>query len=124
MIEELPADTSLMAYGFTEPSLVFYADRLWQMESSPDRFTDTWQQTPHLLAVTQRKEYPLFEWVYAQWVQQPARATRRPHEKIEQLRLSIPESRRTRIEGFNPARMSWSVLEVWIKNDADAGDTQ
>lgn len=120
--DHLPADTVLMAYGYTEPGLVFYADRYWKMEHSPEHFEEAWRQSPRILAVTQRKEYPLFEWVYAQWVRAPARATRRPPAEIDRLRQSVPPAQRTRIEGFNPARMSWSVLEVWVRNDDDGAD--
>jgi 4-amino-4-deoxy-L-arabinose transferase-like glycosyltransferase len=122
LLDPLPEDTLLIAQGYTEPSLVFYTGRYWKMEPSPGQFTSAWQQSSRVLAVTQRKEYPLFEWLYSMWAGEDARATRLAHEDIELLRSSVPASRRIQVEGFNPARMSWAVIEVWIKNDGDAGD--
>jgi 4-amino-4-deoxy-L-arabinose transferase-like glycosyltransferase len=122
IIQQFPSDTTLVATGYTEPSLVFYTDRYWEMTSSSKKFTATWQDSPRALAVIQRVEYPLFEWLYAQWSGQEPRATRKADEKINALRKSIPRFQRFDVEGFNSARLSWSVLEVWVKDDGVSGD--
>jgi len=113
--QKQPADMAFAAEGFTEPSLVWYSGRFWNM--NPEEGLDAWlaDTTGPRLALRLHREWPLDRFLKPQY---PGREG--DPLSIFQPRRSLPllsspsDSRRIFIQGMNFARFSWTELEVVI----------
>lgn len=113
---QLGDEPSLMAYGFTEPSLVFYTDAYWQMLHRPEDTIRELESTNEGLAVVLEKETPLFEWLISEWSGNELKRVKNYQEKLREAKASGTSPLLTvPIAGFNTARISWSECQVWIK---------
>ena len=116
-LESLPAGTRLHGCGYTEPSLVFYTDRIWQ-------FTDdvtsahALLKSPHPAAlVVLKREWTLDKWFKGLLGTASADLPAKDHSVVMAKLCEDDAATRTHlIEGFNVARFSWAEVVLIVKD--------
>ncbi len=104
-----PEKTTLLAWQFTEPSLVFHFDREWKYTSSLD--TATKHLARHSSTVTLLLHR---EWTLSKALRDPS-PERDNSTQVDALIAAHPAHRVIRFSGFNAARSSWVELVVLVQ---------
>lgn len=113
LYDAMPADTRYGARGYTEPSLVFYADATWDMDPEPDEVRALVDGGDPFLLVYRIGEASLDEALRA-----PDTLSAGGTSDEELRQAGIPavlrrrDLERIRIQGLNFARSSWTDLLV------------
>jgi 4-amino-4-deoxy-L-arabinose transferase-like glycosyltransferase len=113
----VPASVRLHGCGYSEPSLVFYTDRMWQFtDDVPSAQTLLESPSPAALVVLNR-EWTLDKWFKALLGMAPAGLPAKDHSIVVAKLCENDAVTRTRfIEGFNVARFSWAEVVLIVKD--------
>lgn len=112
---ELPPESRFVARGFSEPSLVFYTNRQWQLDQSLAEVQTAFNTAGPCLVVVLEEERKLdrtFKWLWSQWTggRQEMKVDRFTAE-LESLPLSGWKQREC--SGLNLARSSWVRVKIF-----------
>lgn len=111
-LQSVPADKDLLAWGFTEPSLVFYSDRRWTMLSKLDRVKERLSKGRAGAVVLLRREWTLSDRLKQWRTGSPITTSKDHHTETDALSSSLPGARIIDVEGYNLARSSWIELRL------------
>ncbi len=114
----LPEDASLVAWQFTEPGLVFYADRKWTMLSKLERVEERIARSRADAVVLLVREWTLAD----AWKHLGSKDSYPPtHDfsrEVEALTRKAGGFRVEDVRGLNLARSSWVEVRVLLRRDA------
>lgn len=117
-LKQVPGDKDLLAWGFTEPSLVFYTDRQWTMLSKMERVKERLAKGRTGAVVLLRREWTLSDRI-KQWRNGSAITTSKDNQQqIDALSASLPGAKLVDVEGYNLARSSWVELRLIVPTRA------
>lgn len=110
-------DTVLTGCGYTEPSLVFYTDRIWRFSNDLSLLTQHLGSDPHPVAVVVlRREWTLDRWFKRLLGRSPPPDVATDWSvQIEQALGRVSGVRHMDIEGFNVARFSWVEAVLLVR---------
>jgi 4-amino-4-deoxy-L-arabinose transferase-like glycosyltransferase len=112
-------DADLIACHFTEPSLVFYANREWKFTSKFETVEKHLSQPGKKLAVLLRREWTLNGWLQQQighgkkYASTPDRDL---SKEVEALQARHPDTKVSMVSGLNLARSSWVEITVLTRD--------
>ncbi|MCF7787954.1 MAG: glycosyltransferase family 39 protein [Prosthecobacter sp.] len=110
----LPADMTLHGCGYTEPSLVFYTNHLWQFTDDVSAAKVLLQQTGPVAVVVLKREWTLDRWFKGLLGTAPQGVAAKDHTAmVDEAESTGVQSQK--IEGFNVARFSWVEVQLLIK---------
>lgn len=109
----LPSDMALHGCGYTEPSLVFYTNHLWQFTDDVSEAKRLLQQSGPVAVVVLKREWTLDRWFKGLLGTAPKGTAANDHTASFQIESVGVQSQR--IEGFNVARFSWAEVQLLIK---------
>jgi 4-amino-4-deoxy-L-arabinose transferase-like glycosyltransferase len=112
-------DADLIACHFTEPSLVFYANREWKFTGKFETVDRHLSKPGKKLAVLLRREWTLNGWLQHQTGRgKPDASTpdRDLSAEVDALRARHPEARASMVSGLNLARSSWVEITVLTRD--------
>jgi hypothetical protein len=110
----LPANMTLHGCGYTEPSLVFYTNHLWQFTDDVNEAKRLLQQTGPVAVVVLKREWTLDRRFKGLLGTAPQGTAAKDHTAILAEAESTGVQSRV-IEGFNVARFSWAEVELFVK---------
>lgn len=106
---------ALAAWQFTEPGLVFYADKEWDMLSKLGRVQERINKQRADAVVLLSREWTLSDW----WKHFAAHTAQTPTKDFQEeiAGLNLPEGRfeTSEIRGLNLARSSWVELKLLVR---------
>lgn len=112
LMRSQPKDARLVAWRFTEGSLVFYSGRTWKLHLGKDefpKFVEALDKRGPVLAVVVQEEMDLGRWlVYSirkRFGGQPEWPAKSYADELD--RAGTPDFKRHVFEGFNPGRSRW-----------------
>jgi 4-amino-4-deoxy-L-arabinose transferase-like glycosyltransferase len=112
----LPHDNTLHGCGYTEPSLVFYTNHLWQFTDDVSAAKLLLQSSDPVAVVVLKREWTLDRWFKELLGTAPQGTAAKDHTAIVQaLESGSPGVQSQKIEGFNMARFSWAEVQLIIK---------
>ncbi|WP_397379564.1 ArnT family glycosyltransferase [Prosthecobacter sp.] len=109
----LPSDMTLHGCGYTEPSLVFYTNHLWEFTDDVNEAKRLLQQTGSVAVVVLKREWTLDRWFKGLLGTAPKGTAAKDFTASLQIESAGVQSQR--IEGFNVARFSWAEVQLLIK---------
>jgi 4-amino-4-deoxy-L-arabinose transferase-like glycosyltransferase len=112
LFNQMPADTTYGGYRFMEPSLVFYADHLWEPVGSVDRLKEFMAKPgPRLAVCTEREIRPTdyFRWRLRGGQGKPKVISR----EAELAQIPAEGYRESVVDGFDVANSTWVTLRVY-----------
>ena len=110
----LPADMTLHGCGYTEPSLVFYTNHLWQFTDDVNEAKRLLQQSGPVAVVVLKREWTLDRWFKGLLGTAPQGTAAKDHTAIvDEAGSTGVQSQK--IEGFNVARFSWAEVQLFVK---------
>lgn len=109
----LPSDITLHGCGYTEPSLVFYTNHLWQFTDDVNEAKRLLQQSGPVAVVVLKREWALDRWFKGLLGTAPKGTAAKDFTASVQIELAGVQSQK--IEGFNVARFSWAEVQLLIK---------
>lgn len=109
----LPSDMALHGCGYTEPSLVFYTNHLWQFTDDVNEAKRLLQQSGPVAVVVLKREWTLDRWFKGLLGTAPKGTAAKDFSASLQIESAGVQSQR--IEGFNVARFSWAEVQLLIK---------
>lgn len=117
LLERQPENARLIAWRFTEGSLVFYAGRTWDLRLGKDQFGPFREELAKpgpILAVAVEEEMDLGKWLVHSIGTRFGKASEWPARRFEDEIAALPTTGFTRhtFEGFNPGRSRWVKLVV------------
>jgi 4-amino-4-deoxy-L-arabinose transferase-like glycosyltransferase len=107
-----------IAWGYTEPSLVYYGGRLWKFQSRAAEVETRLKQRRPAVAVTLYQEWTLTSWLKSGLPAggvPPSRNGEAEHARFLRAAGDAYELHWT--TGLNPARSSMVKLAVWIRRE-------
>ena len=111
----IPTTPALIAWQFTEPGLVFYADKEWDMLSKLERVQERINKHRADAVVLLAREWTLSDW----WKHFAAHTIQTPTKDFskEIAAINLPEGafEAHEIRGLNLARSSWVELKLLVK---------
>lgn len=110
----------LVAAGFTEPSLVFYANHPWKMVGKLDTLRTRLAKRGTSAVVCLRREWTLSEWLRQWRAGRTAAPSTDLSADVDQLAASVPGSTVKIASGLNLARSSWVEIALIIKPQPSA----
>ncbi len=116
LLGTLPPDITLHGCGYTEPSLVFYTNHLWQFTDDVNAAKLLLPQTGPVAVVALKREWTLDRWFKGLLGTAPKGTAAKDNTTIIQtLEAESSGVQSQRIEGFNVARFSWAEVQLIIK---------
>ena len=113
---EVTADMTLHGCGYTEPSLVFYTNHIWQFTDDMSAAKLLLQQSGPVALVVLKREWTLDRWFKGLLGTVPQGTAAKDHKEIIQaLETASPGVQSQVIEGFNVARFSWAEVQLFVK---------
>lgn len=110
----LPAYMTLHGCGYTEPSLVFYTNHLWQFTDDVNEAKRLLQQSGPVAVVVLKREWTLDRWFKGLLGTAPQGTAAKDHTAIvDEAGSTGVQSQK--IEGFNVARFSWAEVQLFVK---------
>ncbi|MFZ2281746.1 MAG: glycosyltransferase family 39 protein [Prosthecobacter sp.] len=109
----LPSDMALHGCGYTEPSLVFYTNRISQFTDDVNEAKRLLQQSGPVAVVVLKREWTLDRWFKGLLGTAPKGTAAKDHTASLQIESVGVQSQM--IEGFNVARFSWAEVQLLIK---------
>lgn len=113
-LKQVPGDKDLVAWGFTEPSLVFYSDRQCTMLSKMERVKERLAKGRAGAVVLLRREWTLSDRIKQWRTGSPITTSKDNQQEIDALCASLPDAKMVDVEGYNLARSSWVELRLII----------
>lgn len=111
----LPEGAALVATGYTEPGLVFYADKKWTMLSKLERVQERIATQRADAVVLLVREWTLSDWwKKSGWKQAPS-PTKDFTRETEALTAGAPGYTVQDVRGLNLARSSWVELRLMVR---------
>lgn len=113
----LPQDAALVAWQFTEPSLVFYADRPWTMLSKLDKVQDRIVRRRVDGVVLLVREWTLAD-AWRAFTSRTAQATQKDFTPEVEALTSVAKAQGfvvRDVRGLNLARSSWVEVRLLVK---------
>ncbi|MEZ0388538.1 MAG: ArnT family glycosyltransferase [Verrucomicrobium sp.] len=111
-LSQVAKDKDLVAWGFTEPSLVYYADRKWTLLSKMERVKERIEKGRTGAVVLLRREWTLSDRL-KQWCTGSAPDTSKDNSVVvDALTNSLPGAQILDVTGYNLARSSWVELRL------------
>lgn len=110
----LPDDLTLHGCGYTEPSLVFYTNHLWQFTDDVGAAKRLLQSPGPVAVLVLKREWTLDRWFKGLLGTTPQGTAAKDHTAIVDEAAS-PGVQSQMIEGFNVARFSWAEVQLLIK---------
>ncbi|WP_395741885.1 ArnT family glycosyltransferase [Prosthecobacter sp.] len=107
-----PQDMTLHGCGYTEPSLVFYTNHVWQFTDDVNAATQLLQRPGPLAVVLLKRDWTLDRWFKGLLGTAPPGTAARDHTAAVQALENVETQS---IEGFNIARFSWAEVVLVIK---------
>lgn len=109
----LPSDMALHGCGYTEPSLVFYTNHLWEFTDDVNEVKRLLQQSGPVAVVVLKREWTLDRWFKGLLGTAPKGTAAKDHTASLPIESAGVQSQQ--IEGFNVARFSWAEVQLLIK---------
>jgi 4-amino-4-deoxy-L-arabinose transferase-like glycosyltransferase len=110
----LPAYMTLHGCGYTEPSLVFYTNHLWQFTDDVNEAKRLLQQSGPVAVVVLKREWTLDRWFKGLLGTAPQGTAAKDYTAIvDEAGSTGVQSQK--IEGFNVARFSWAEVQLFVK---------
>lgn len=110
----LPANMTLHGCGYTEPSLVFYTNHLWQFTDDVSAAKVLLQSPDPVSVVVLKREWTLDRWFKGLLGTAPQGVAAKDHTAlVDEAESTGVQSQK--IEGFNVARFSWVEVQLLIK---------
>jgi 4-amino-4-deoxy-L-arabinose transferase-like glycosyltransferase len=113
-LAQVSGDKDLLAWGFTEPSLVFYSDRQWTMLSKMERVKERLAKGRAGAVVMLRREWTLSDRIKQWRTGSPITTSKDNQQEVEAVCATLPGARVVDVEGYNLARSSWVELRLVI----------
>ncbi|HUV08128.1 MAG TPA: hypothetical protein VMX75_10395, partial [Spirochaetia bacterium] len=117
LFETMPSGTQCLAYRFTEGTLVFYANKRWEMTDDLQRVKRFLEGSGPRLVVFLEAEKKLdrfLKWQWNQWMGQPAPIEYEDYTaEIKELAMSSYASET--IHGLNLGRSTWVTIRVFYR---------
>jgi 4-amino-4-deoxy-L-arabinose transferase-like glycosyltransferase len=112
LLRDQPAEARLVAWRFTEGSLIFYSGRTWDLRLGRDElgaFKNELAKPGPILAVMVEEEMDLGRWLVHSILKRLGKPTEWPGRSFANELESIedPDFIRHTFEGFNPGRSRW-----------------
>lgn len=117
-LKQVPGDKDLLAWGFTEPSLVFYSDRQWTMLSKMERVKERLAKGRAGAVVLLRREWTLNDRIKQWRTGSPVTTSKDNQQEVDALSASLPGAKVVDVEGYNLARSSWVELRLIVPTRA------
>ncbi len=113
-LAQVSGDKDLLAWGFTEPSLVFYSDRQWTMLSKMERVKERLAKGRAGAVVMLRREWTLSDRIKQWRTGSPITTSKDNQKEVDAVSASLPDARLVDVEGYNLARSSWVELRLIV----------
>lgn len=97
-----------LGIGFTEPSLVWYADRYWNFDHGQS--LESLDLTPERILIFRTRRWRLDEDMVLAWFRKEA--VQPLHDRREQLKDQFPEHQIEFVQGFSPGNSSWIEIAL------------
>lgn len=110
----LPSDMAVHGCGYTEPSLVFYTNHIWQFTDYVSEAKRLLQQSGPVAVVALQREWTLDRW-FKGLLGTAAKGTA-AKDFTTSLQIESAGVQSQKIEGFNVARFSWAEVVLVIKH--------
>lgn len=107
-----PRDKDLVAWGFTEPSLVYYTDRKWIMLSKLERVRERLARGKAGGLVLLRREWTLRDRIKQLQNGSTPVESQDHRSAVDELTSGLTGARVVDVTGYNLARSSWVELRV------------
>jgi 4-amino-4-deoxy-L-arabinose transferase-like glycosyltransferase len=115
IFDRMPPETTRIARGYTEPSLVFYADGFWTLDGDPPG-SDLLEGSAPLLILYRVGETGLDRIFRPGGGSAPSRTTEQAAEQAAVPRFLVESDlQRTVVRGFNFARSTWTEMLVFYR---------
>ena len=115
-LKHLPSGVKLHGCGYSEPSLVFYTDRLWQFTDQVAAARPLIESAESVAVVVLKREWTLDQWFKGLLGTKPPGFPAKDYSaQVNELIQQSSDTRSHVIEGFNIARFSWVEVVVLIK---------
>ena len=126
-LRRIPPGSQAIAWQYTEPNLVFYADRTWNMLSKVERVRERIQQPRTGAVVMLVSEWTLRDW-WSGLFDKDGAAARKPTQdyakEVESVTAAAGDAFQWRdVHGFNAARSSWVVVRLLCRRTGAAPET-
>jgi 4-amino-4-deoxy-L-arabinose transferase-like glycosyltransferase len=112
LLKDAPQGRELVAWRFTEPSLVFYSGRPWRMLSRLERVEARLITGKAGAAVLLRREWTLSKRIEQIRSGQPSLPATDNSSEVDALTAAYPGYESVTVQGYNLARSSWVELRV------------
>lgn len=112
-LSPLPPNTRLLAYGYDEPSLVFYSAHPWEMGVSIATLKKQLALPAPCAVIMLRREWTLDLWFKSMFGQKRSSLTAKDRAaEVDALCAAFPSMTSHVVSGFNGARSSWTEVVV------------
>lgn len=113
-LAQVSGDKDLLAWGFTEPSLVFYSDRQWTLLSKMERVKERLTKGRAGAVVMLKREWTLSDRIKQWRTGSPITTSKDNQQEVEAVCATLPGAKVVDVEGYNLARSSWVELRLVI----------
>lgn len=114
-LRTLPEKAALVACGYTEPGLVFYADREWTMLSRLERVKERIAKQRADAVVLLVREWTLSDWIKKSGWKHAPTPTKDFTSEIDALAAEAESYTVQNVSGLNLARSSWVELRLLVR---------